>query len=150
MPFTESDAPIPLTAEKGDFDEVRGQLMVNLTASTLPNATIALDTFKGKAEDEVASRIAGAAEMIGNRRVRRAAIYLTAAYMCLSIRQIIRAEANDAMSYQVNQIDWAAKRDYLMGLADGEISDVLAEQEGERKPRPIQHFVLAKGRRGDW
>lgn len=150
MPFEITDAPIPLTAEHDDYDEVRATLMVGLTSTKVSDTYIARDVHQGAAEDEVSSRIENAETLLGNRRVRRAAIYLTAAYICPSMVQILQADANEAMSYRVNQIDWEAKRAQLIAMADAEISAVIEENEGAPRYPRMTHFMRATGGRGKW
>lgn len=150
MPFEITDPPIPLTADHGDYDEVRGALMVGLSATKVSDTLIQMSIYQENAEDEIARRIPNAATRLGDKRVRRAAIYLTASLLCGVMVQIIRADANEAMSYQVNQIDWTQRAKDLEALASEQIAAVLAEEETPRKKRPITHFTVGEGGRGKW
>ena len=150
MPFNPTDPPLPLTDDHGDYDEIRGVLMVGLKANKVSNAYIAMTVHQGQAELAVKRSIPDAETMLGNQHVRLAAIYLTASALCGSMVQILRADANEAWSYQVNAIDWTQKAKDLAALADEQIAIVLAEGQ-EPPPLPdIPMLILGNGGRGKW
>lgn len=80
-----------------DYDQVRAAIDVDLTPDVLPDATIAMDIFQGRAEDAVIAAYpeAETAADPAAVHVRRAVIYLTAALILPSLYAVSDEQVGD-------------------------------------------------------
>lgn len=148
MPVNPADAPLPLT--NLDYPEVRAAIQMGLGSSKVTDDVIAMSIFQGDAEDEVKRRIPTWETKLGDDRIRRAAIFLTAARIAPRMTEIIQADAiNEAASWRKNATDWGAVAADLQKRADDLIGQVIAE-DVTTTPRPFTFFTVASGTRGKW
>lgn len=133
----------------GDYPAIRAALDVGLNAQQLPDATIGQDVFLGAAEAELLRRVPTAASMTGANlaRVKRALVWLTAAYLAHSVVRITSLSVTTRdMSYSRQTFDPDEKARELRSRAEGEIG-MLIEPTQAAPGRPTM-FTLAAGGRG--
>ncbi len=132
-----------------DYPAIRAALDVELNAQRLPDATIAQDIFAGAAEAELLRRVPDAADLLGDdlARVKRALVWLTAAYLAHSVVRItsMSIQTRD-MSYSRQTFDPDEKAAELRSRAETEIGQ-LVTTTATTTARPTM-FTLAAGRRG--
>ncbi len=132
-----------------DYPAIRAALDVSLNAQQLPDATIAQDVFLGAAEAELLQRVPTAASMTGGdlARVKRALVWLTAAYLAHSVVRItsLSVQTRD-LSYSRQTFDPDEKAAELRARAGAEIA-ALVTPSATAPGRPTM-FTLAGGRRG--
>jgi hypothetical protein len=133
-----------------DYPEIREQLDVTLDSTLLPDATIGRDAFVGEAEREVLARdplaLSYSAGTDNAKRVRLAAIYLTAARLAVALPVLTSEEVSGASRYQRAAWDPAVLASRLRQLA-GEVFAAYLETSGSTSSVPFA-FGLACGRRG--
>ena len=132
-----------------DYPAVRAALDVNLNAQSLPDATITQDIFLGAAESDVLRRVPEAESLTGDdlARVKRAAVWLAAAYLAHSVVRItsMSVQTRD-LSYSRQTFDPDEKAAELRARAEREFGMLLAPT-AVTPGRPTM-FTLAAGRRG--
>lgn len=132
-----------------DYPAIRAALDVDLNAQTLPDATIGQDIFLGAAESELLRRVPTAAAMTGNdlARVKRALVWLTAAYLAHSVVRVtsMSVQTRD-LSYSRQTFDPDEKARELRSRAEGEIG-MLVAPTAATPARPTM-FTTVGGRRG--
>ena len=114
-----------------DYPEVRKRIDNLLDDTMLPDATIALDTYSGKAEDDVVARLKDpngltAAE---ERKVKRSCILRCAGELVPAVRSTFRHAAGDFQA-EVEKRDWVALQQSLFAASDAEISE-LAKNDAD-------------------
>ncbi|MCO5181105.1 MAG: hypothetical protein M9896_13780 [Candidatus Promineofilum sp.] len=133
----------------GDYPAIRAALDVGLNAQQLPDATIAQDIFLGAAEAELLRRIPMAASLTGDdlARVKRALVWLTAAFLAHSVIRItsMSIQTRD-LSYSRQTFDPDEKAAELRARAEAEFGMLLTPTE-VAPSRPTM-FTLAAGHRG--
>lgn len=137
-----------------DYSAIRAALDVNITAQTLPDSVIAEDIFQGAAEDDVLRRVPDAETLTGDNlaRVKRAAIWLTAAYLAHSVARItsMNIQTRD-MSYSRQTFDPDEKAAELRQRAEREFAALLIVipivPTAPPSRRPTM-FTTVGGRRG--
>lgn len=136
----------PLLASS-DWPAVRAALDITLDSVQLPDATIALDIYSGRAMREVEARVTGATALTGDDelKVTAAAVFLTAAHIAPALPAIMRAESQH-LAVQRKEVDWNKRAADLRQLAEDEIAGLL-EPDATGPYRPTM-FARAKGRRG--
>lgn len=132
-----------------EFPAIRAALDVGLNAQTLPDETIGQEIFLGAAEAELLKRVPTAAAMTGSdlKRVKRALVWLTAAYLAHSVVRItsLSVQTRD-ISYSRQTFDPDKKAAELRSRAETEIG-LLVEPSAATPARPTM-FALARGGRG--
>lgn len=132
-----------------DYPAIRAALDVGLNATQLPDATIAQSIFLGAAEDELLRKVPGAATMTGDdlARVKRALVWLTAAYLAHSVVRLtsVNIQTRD-LSYSRQTFDPDAKAAELRTRAGVEVA-ALVTPSATVPARPTM-FTLAGGGRG--
>ena len=132
-----------------DYPAIRAALDVGLNAQQLPDATIAQDIFLGAAEADLLRRVPTAASMAGEdlARVKRALVWLTAAFLAHSVIRItsMSIQTRD-LSYSRQTFDPDEKAAELRARAEAEFSMLLTPTE-VAPARPTM-FTLANGYRG--
>ncbi len=136
----------PLLASS-DWPAVRAALDITLDSVQLPDATIALDIYSGRAMREVEARVTGATALTGDDelKVTAAAVFLTAANLAPAMPAIMRAESQH-LAVQRKEMDWNRRAADLRQMAEDEIAGLL-EPNTAGPYRPVM-FARAKGRRG--
>lgn len=131
----------------GDYPAIRAALDVSLSATDLPDATIALDLYSGAAERWVLARDSNAASRTGTDalRVKEAAVCACAALL-LPALPIIRRETHGDDTYERAVVEPEKAAAALWGRASAAI-DAYLEPEDTDGQRPT-FFALASGRRG--
>lgn len=123
--------PIPVA----DFDEIRRQIDVSLSAKVLPDAVIGMSTFAGKAADWVEATDPDWATRTGlaARSIRRAAIYYCAALILPRLPQLT-AERMGEYSYnrEVRDINEAVAN--LVTLANEEMNTATGSTSSFEPP----------------
>lgn len=106
-----------------DYAAVRAALGMGVTATLLPDTTIAMPQFQSAAEAEIIRLDASAASRTGTagQRVRAAAILLTAAYLAPAV-PLYQSETLDGGRYSYEARDWAALASHLRGRALAELA----------------------------
>lgn len=131
-----------------DYPAIRAALDVGLNATTLPDATIGQSIFVEAAEAELLRRVPDAASMSGGdlARVRRALVWLTAAYLAHSVVRItsLSVQTRD-LSYSRQTFNPDEKATELRSRAEVEIGMLLIPTQ-VAPGRPTM-FALAAGRR---
>lgn len=132
-----------------DYPAIRAALDVGLNATQLPDATIAQGIFLGAAEDELLRKVPGAETMTGDdlARVKRALVWLTAAYLAHSVVRLtsVNIQTRD-LSYSRQTFDPDAKAAELRARAGVEVA-ALVTPSATVPARPTM-FTLAGGGRG--
>jgi len=130
-----------------DWPAVRAALDVTLNDNALPDATIELDIYSGRAVREVEARVSDATTLTGDDelKVTAAAVFLTAALLAPAMPALTRGKAQ-YLEWQREGMDWNKRARELRALAEEELSDLL-EPAAEISFRPTM-FARAKGRRG--
>ena len=132
-----------------DYPAIRAALDVGLNAQQLPDAIIAQDIFLGAAEAELVRRVPDAAGKTGDdlNRVKRAAVWLTAALLAHSVVRItsMSIQTRD-LSYSRQTFDPDEKAAELRSRAEAEIAMLLTPTDAT-PARPTM-FTLATGGRG--
>ncbi len=132
-----------------DYPAVRAALDVQLNAQSLPDATIAQGIFVGAAEAEVLKRVPEAESKTGEdlARVKRAAVWLTAAYLAHSVARItsLSVQTRD-LSYSRQTFNPDEKAAELRARAEREFGMLLAPLAATPS-RPTM-FTTVGGRRG--
>ncbi len=132
-----------------DYPAIRAALDVQLTAQSLPDATIAQSIFQGAAEAEVIKRVPTAENKTGDdlARVKRAAVWLTAAYLAHSVVRLtsLSVQTRD-LSYSRQTFDPEEKAAELRARAEREFGMLLAPS-AVTPSRPTM-FTTVGGRRG--
>jgi hypothetical protein len=138
---------VPLLAAV-DYPAVRAALDLTIDAATLPDAVIALPIFAGRAEQTILRLDPAAPTRSGEEaeHVRRAVIYLTAAYIAPHVPDLL-GEQFGPQRYTRAPQDWRAHARYLQGLAELELAAVIGEDALGLGLRP-RSFDLARGGRG--
>jgi hypothetical protein len=136
----------PLLASS-DWPAVRAALDITLDSVQLPDATIALDIYSGRAMREIEARVTGATALTGDDelKVTAAAVFLTAANLAPAMPAIMRAESQH-LAVQRKEMDWNKRAADLRQMAEDEIAGLL-EPDTTGPYRPTM-FARAKGRRG--
>lgn len=132
-----------------DFPAIRAALDVDLNAQTLPDTTIAQDIFLGAAEAELLRRVPTAAAMTGNdlARVKRALVWLTAAYLAHSVVRTTSMSINTRdLSYSRQTFNPDEKAAELRARVEREYGMLLAPMAAT-PARPTM-FTTVGGRRG--
>lgn len=132
-----------------DYPAIRAALDVSLNEQQLPNATIGQGIFLDAAEAELLRRVPTAAGMTGANlaRVKRALVWLTAAYLAHSVVRITSLSVTTRdLSYSRQTFDPDEKAAELRARAEGEIGQ-LVEPAAATPARPVM-FTLAPGYRG--
>ena len=90
-----------------DYEEVRKRIDNGLDATMLPDATIALDTYSGKAEDDVIARLKTLPDpsTAAGRKVKRACILRCAGECVPAVRSTFR-RATGEFQAEVEKRDW--------------------------------------------
>lgn len=131
------------------WPDVRAALDVKLDAAMLPDSVIEMDIHSGAAAREVIARVPDAESKTGDdeKRVKAAAVYLTAARMVYAVAQItsISVQTRDT-SYSRRAWDPEAKKTELLALAEDELAVVI--EPGATTPGRPTMFAAAAGGRG--
>lgn len=130
-----------------DYPAIRAAIDLSLTATELPDATIALDLYSGAAERWVLARDPDAASRTGTDalRVKEAAVLACAALLLPAI-PAIRRETHGDDSYERAIVEPAAAAAGLWSRASAAI-DAYLEPSDDDGQRPT-FFAIASRRRG--
>lgn len=130
-----------------DWSAVRAALDITLTSVQLPDATIALDIFSGKAMREVEARVADATTLTGDDEiaVTNAAVFLTASFIAPSLPALTQGRGQN-LQWQRKGVDWNQRARDLREQAEAEIAGLLEPSSADAY-RPTM-FARARGRRG--
>lgn len=119
-----------------NYPSIRAALDITMTADMLPDATIALDLYKGRADREIVTRIPTAETLVtpdgdeevssDGQRVLLAAILLCASYIAPAI-PAITAQTFGAAIYE-RSVDWNQRSADLKMQAETEIQTVILNQ----------------------
>jgi hypothetical protein len=129
-----------------DWPAVRAALDITLDSAQLPDATIALDIYSGRAMREIEARVTGATALTGDDelKVTAAAVFLTAANIAPALPAIMSARSQH-LQVQRKEVDWNRRAADLRQMAEEELADLLEASTGAYRPTM---FARAKGRRG--
>lgn len=130
-----------------DFPSIRASLDSGLTATDLPDATIALDVFQGAGEAALLAADPEAATRSGSAlaAAKRAAILFTAALLAPTVALVTQEQLPD-YSYQRQVATWQQRAGDLRARANAEIDGYLSVGRVDAE-RPVM-FALALGNRG--
>lgn len=136
----------PLLASD-DWPAVRAALDITLDAAQLPDATIALDIYSGRAMREIEARVTGATALTGDDelKVTAAAVFLTAAAIASALPSITSARSQH-LQVQRKEVDWNKRAADLRQMAEEELAGLL-EPATTDAYRPTM-MARARGRRG--
>lgn len=126
---------------------VRAALDVSLNDRQLPDATIGLDIYSGRAVREITARVENATTLTGSDELKviAAAVFLTAANIAPAMPSIMRAESQH-LAVQRKEVDWSKRAAELRQAAEEELADLL-EPDTAVAYRPTM-MARARGRRG--
>lgn len=99
-----------------DFESVRKLIDVQLTADQLPDTVLGLDAYEGEAIRWVAQRTDNE-----DADARNAAVYVLAVLVIPALPRFL-SESNAGYSYSLEKVDWKARIEQLMYLAENAIS----------------------------
>lgn len=132
------------------YPDIRAALDVSLGEAELPNSIIAQRIYAGAARDEVLGRYPTAESETDSdivERLKRAAIYLTAARLCPAVVRITSLTITKSdINYSKQTFDPEKRAAELRALAEQELAEVI-EPSADTPQRPT-FFSLATGRRG--
>lgn len=132
-----------------NYEEVRKRIDNGLDATMLPDATIALDTYSGKAEDDVVARLKTLPDpsTAAGRKVKRACILRCAGECVPAVRSTFR-RATGEFQAEVEKRDWVALQNSLFAAADAEISELEKDEaESDSGSDTFLIFGVADGSR---
>ncbi len=122
-----------------DFESVRKALHQQIDAALLPDSTIALDIYQGRAEREIKARIPDAEARTGDEAVlvKNAATFWLASLLA-PVVELVLSEAlpGGGYRYQRPETNWRERADLLMGAALTEIERAAGSNEASAA-RPI-------------
>ena len=109
-----------------DYEAIRKRIDHTLDDTMLPDATIALDTYSGKAEDDVVAQLKNPDGLTVAERlkVKRSCISRCAAELVPAVRSVYRRMEGE-VSAEVEKRDWVAHQQYLFESSDAEIAGLL-------------------------
>ena len=135
-----------------EYQQIRARLGVDLDTSNLSDDVIALDTFSGKAEDDIVARLKTPNTLTDAQqaKVKRACILRAAAEL---VDAVPLRESEGADDIQT-RYERAKRKDLKMSLyaaSDEEIEDIIAAQSTDStKASDFNIFNTANGERGKW
>lgn len=133
-----------------NYEEVRKRIDNGLDATMLPDATIALDTYSGKAEDDVVARLKTLPDpsTAAGRKVTRSCILRCAGECVPAVRSTFR-RATGEFQAEVEKRDWVALQNSLFAAADAEISELEKDaSKSDSRADTFLIFGVADGSRG--
>jgi hypothetical protein len=138
--------PTPLL-DSNDYGAIRGELGSAEDEERVPGELIVSAGFLPDALAEVLRRVPGAETLEGEarRRVRLAAVKLTAARLAPKLPNVTRESSGAGESYETEAVDVRALVAQLRAEAEVELSAALGEEEGSLMPT---FFAAAPGGRG--
>lgn len=132
-----------------DFPEIRAVIDADLAESDLPDSTINMDIYRGRADSRVIALVPTAESMTGTNatHVRRAAIFFCASYLVPAVVRLtsVSTQTRD-LSYQRNLYDPDKLKAGLEAAAAAEIAEV--NEPSEEAPNRPTMFARAPGTRG--
>lgn len=132
-----------------EYPAIRAALDVSLNANDLPDSVIGQSVFLDAAEAELLARVPDAATKTGSdlARVKRALIWLTAAYLAGSVVRVtsMTVQTRD-LSYSKAIFNPEQKAAELRTRAEVEIAALLTPEENT--PGRFTIFAAAPGGRG--
>ena len=135
-----------------EYEQIRARLGVDLDTQNLSDDVIGLDTFSGKAEDDVVDRLSSPDTLTSAQeaKVKRSCILRAAAEL---VDAVPLPDSQTVEDITVAN-ERAKRQDLKMSLyraSDEEIEDIIAEQATEgSKASDFNIFNTADGRRGKW
>ena len=135
-----------------EYQEIRARLGVDLDTKNLSDDVIALDTFSGKAEDDVVSRLTSPDTLTAAQevKVKRACILRAAAEL---VDAVPLPDSQSVEDITVSN-ERAKRQDLKMSLyqaSDEEIEDIIAAQSTDStQASDFNIFGTADGARGKW
>ncbi len=129
-----------------EYPQIRAALSVSLSATTLPDATIALDVYAGEAQRWVLAAVPGAESLSGAElaTAKRAAVF-HAAYLLAPAMPNITAQEMDGLSASQKARDWEQHAATLLGRAQAALGSLVEDAAAVTRPTL---FTLAAGGRG--
>lgn len=132
-----------------DYPQIRAVLDVSLTSTQLPDDTIGMDIFVGRAEADVLALDPDAETRTGAdlQHIKNAAIYFTAALLCPTVVRItsMTAQTRD-LAYTRQAFDPEERAAELRALAVAEVTAVLTPDD--TTPNRPTVFARATANRG--
>ena len=134
---------------RADYEAIRKRINHTLDDTMLPDATIALDIYSGKAEDDVVAQLENpdgltAAEQV---KVKRSCISRCAAELIPAVRSTYRRMEGE-VSAEVEKREWVALQQYLFESADAEIAGLVKPaNESSTSSGTFMIFDVADGGR---
>ena len=133
-----------------EYEQIRVRLGVDLDTKNLSDDVIALDTFSGKAEDDVIARLESPDTLTAAQQVKvKRACILRAAAELVDAVPLPNSESVEDITVSNER---AKRKDLKMALyraSDEEIEDIIAEQATEgSKASDFNIFNTADGTRG--
>jgi hypothetical protein len=137
---------MPLLA--APYDAVRALLDTSLTASELPDATVALDPFAPAAGRWVLERVPNAESLTGDdlQRAKDAAAYEAAARLAPALPSLTREELTGVAQVQRAAVDRQAQAAELHGRAVATLAGITTQQYAPAKPTFIAAACGGRGR----
>ena len=133
-----------------DYNEIRARISVYIDDEMLPDSIISMDTFIGKAEDDVVARLDSDITLTSvlRAKVKRACILRAAAELTQAVPRT-KSTGADSIRIDYESTDWMSLRDALMAKSDEEIDDVN-RKEGVSSGGGFTTMITADGGRGKW
>lgn len=130
-----------------DYDAIRKAISLDLDGAMLPDLTIGLPIYAGRAETWVVRRDPLALTRTAPDQVRivkNAAIFYAAALIAPSMSSV--TTMSDGGTSVTWKTDWKARANELLAMADNEIDALVATGEVDLEDRPAAFTVASSGR----
>ena len=134
---------------RADYEAIRKRIDHTLDDTMLPDATIALDTYSGKAEDDVVAQLENPDGLTAAERlkVKRSCISRCAAELVPAVRSTVRRSAGDIQG-EFEKREWIELQQRLFAAADAEISNLVkSDVDGNSSADTFMIFDVADGGR---
>ena len=135
-----------------EYAQARARLGVDLDTKNLSDDVIALDTFSGKAEDDVVSRLTSPDTLTAAQqtKVKRACILRLAAELVDAV-PIHQSEGVEDTQVRYERAKRQELKMSLYQASDEEIEDIIAAQSTDStQASDFNIFGTADGARGTW
>ena len=136
-----------------DYEEIRKRIDSAVDDTILPDATIALDTYSGQAEDDVVSLLKDPDGLTTAQqlKVKRACILRCAAELVPAVRSTIRRASGDVQAEREKR-DWVAHQTALFQASDTQLVDIpkKSDIDSGSGAGDFLLFGVADGSRGKW
>lgn len=135
-----------------DYPEIRARLGVYFDTTMLSDEIIALDTFSGKAEDDIVARLKTPNTLTPAQQVKvKRACILRAAAELVDAVPLQKSISADDVQIQHETVNREKLKMSLYAASDEEVEDIIAETSDDASGvSGFNVFGTAEGERGRW